>query len=247
MSDSRFMPLDVEGGARLIEAVGTAAFGRQLLEMSRSISAVDEVFGYLVVDDGEPEPIVTCGSLPGAGERVRLYVTRFYQHDPAVRRLRRAAPSSSFVERIGLASIVPHDYRLHCFAEPGFREKLSFGWRGRNYLLVLSFYRRDVGDQEALTKLSSLANLTLAIMTRHHAPLDREGVIELLERRLARSFPALSGRERQVCARSLAGRTAKAIAGELGMAAGSVITYRQRAYQRYAFNKAGDFMLGLLN
>lgn len=247
MSDDRYAPLDAEAGACLIEAVGTAVFGPRLLEIAQSISAIDEVFGYIVVDGGEPEPVGSSGSLGGIGERVNLYVRRFYQHDPTLRRIRRAAPSSSFVQRIGLASIVPHDYRQHCFVEPGFCDKLSFGWRGDTYMLVLSFYRRDVSDEAALIKLSSLANLALAAMVRHHAPVVRENIADLLELRLLRSFPLLSRRERQVFARSISGQTAKAIGVDLNMTAGTVITYRQRGYQRYGFSKVSDFLPALLH
>jgi DNA-binding CsgD family transcriptional regulator len=60
-------------------------------------------------------------------------------------------------------------------------------------------------------------------------------------------FPQLSQRERQVCARTLAGWTAKQIGRALGLRTATVLTYRQRAYQRFGFRSASDFLQTLLH
>lgn len=245
--DALVQLLDAEAGARLIEAVGSSSFGAMLLEIAGSISRVDELFGYMVVDGEEPFPIVSASVLDGSDERVELYMKRFYQHDPAVREISQIGRGESFVQRIGLRDIVLPDYRRQCFSAPGFSEKLSFGWRGGGYLLVLSFYRIDNSDDGALAKLANLANLTLATMVRFHAPVNQESVVAVIERRLSRSFPQLPMRERQVCARTLAGQTANTIGAELGLAPGTVLTYRQRAYQRTGFSKAAEFLPLLVN
>jgi DNA-binding CsgD family transcriptional regulator len=44
----------------------------------------------------------------------------------------------------------------------------------------------------------------------------------------------LTQRERQVCARAASGMSVEATAVDLGIAKTSVLTYRQRAYQRLA-------------
>jgi len=240
-------PLNAEVGAQLVEAVGTAEFGQLLLKTARSLCRVEELFGYIVLDGEEPNTIVSSSVLDGYEARVTHYVQRYYQHDPAVHEIRKIAMGDSFVQRIGLGTIIPYDYREQCFAQPGFDEKLSFGWRGAGYVLVLSFYRRDAKDEEALFKLSSLANLTLPIMVRHHAPVHRDNVIDVLERRLVRSFVKLTRREVQICARTLAGRTAHGIAAEFALSPGTILTYRQRAYQKYGFRKANEFLPSLLN
>ncbi len=240
-------PIDIEAGGRLIEAVGTPEFGSELLAAARAISDVDELFGYLVCGDEEPQVLVSSGTLAGLEGRVEDYVHRFFRHDPAVHEIRRIAVGDSFVQRIGIADIVLHDYRRRCFDAPGFTEKLSFGWRGERYVLFISFYRRRAYDDRALYKLASLANLTLAVMARHHAPLNRDNVVDVLERRLKRSFDRLTVRERQICARTLAGHSAAAIGEELGVSAGTVLTYRQRAYQKYGISGAPEFLPAVLN
>lgn len=240
-------PLDAEIGAKLVEVAGTDDFGSLLLDTAAQIAGVDELFGYLVVDGSEPQPIISRSFLSGAHERVSKYMHHFYQHDPAVREISRTKTGDSFVQRIKLSDIGPYDYREQCFAKPGFTEKMSFGWRGSGYLLVISFYCAGTSDQAALIKLSSLANLTLAIMVKRHAPIDREGFIETIKRRLKRSYPALTPRENEVCARSIAGHSAKHIAMELGVSNGTILTYRQRAYERYEFSKASDFLPAILD
>ena len=240
-------PLDAEVGAKLIEVSGTEEFGSVLLDTAAQIAGVDEIFGYLVVDGSEPKPIISRSVLAGASERVSKYIHHFYQHDPAVREISRTKTGDSFVQRIKLSDIGPYDYREQCFAKPGFKEKMSFGWRGTGYLLVVSFYCAGTSDLAALTKLSSLANLTLAMMVKRHAPIDRAGFIETIKRRLKRSYPALTLRENEVCARSIAGQSAIQIAAELGLSKGTVLTYRQRAYDRYELNKASDFLPAVLD
>ena len=53
-----------------------------------------------------------------------------------------------------------------------------------------------------------------------------------LEERFADRCAGLTARERQVCARAALGLSVEATALELGIGKTSVLTYRQRAYQR---------------
>ena len=54
----------------------------------------------------------------------------------------------------------------------------------------------------------------------------------LLEERFAARCPALTPRERQVCARAALGMSVEATALDLAIAKTSVVTFRQRAYRR---------------
>lgn len=240
-------PLDAEAGARLVGASDANELGAALLAIARSIAGIAELFGYIVLDDQEPDVLISQSMLPGVEERVEHYVRRFYQHDPAVRAIRAIPAGDSFVQRISLSSILPHDYRTHCFTRPGFSEKLSFGWRGARYALVISFYGTDAQDQDALTKLSSLASMTLAVLARHHAPIDRSDAVEVIEGRLRRAFPALSRREAQICALTITGWASPRVAAALGISAGTVLTYRQRAYQKTGVTSAAELVASILN
>ncbi len=57
-----------------------------------------------------------------------------------------------------------------------------------------------------------------------------------LEERFAARWPALTPRERQVCARAAMGWSVEATALDLGIAKSSVVTLRQRAYRRLAIS-----------
>ena len=70
---------------------------------------------------------------------------------------------------------------------------------------------------------------------------------QTLLQRLRRSFPQLTERERSIVAQTLLGESAAQIAQALDIKPATVLTYRQRAYERYRFNRASDFLVGLLH
>ena len=238
---------DCEQGALLVEQVGTPTFAVSLLGAAARLYDVQELFGYLVVDGSEPQTIVSASFLPRADERVGQYTKRFFRHDPAVAEIREIAPHQSFVMRIAQNAILAPDYRRHCFARPGFAEKLTFGWRGEGYILALSFYRRDRSDSdEAIDALEPLVALVLPILIHHHRPVDRSDTKEVIERRLRRSYPILSRREIEVCTQTIIGLSAQEIGHSLGIGPGSVLTYRRRAYEKIGISRAGELVGAIL-
>jgi len=70
--------------------------------------------------------------------------------------------------------------------------------------------------------------------------------IQKIEQRLGSIFGCLTGRERAVCARTMVGMTAEAIALDLGISAASVLTYRRRAYERYRITHSNQFFLEMI-
>jgi DNA-binding CsgD family transcriptional regulator len=74
-------------------------------------------------------------------------------------------------------------------------------------------------------------------------PLDLEG----LEHRLEELPMRLSERERQVCARAVAGSTIDDTALDLNIKKTSVITYRQRAYQKLGISRQSDLVALVCN
>lgn len=243
----QLLPLDAEAGACLIDASNKDEFGAALLGIARAIAGVDELFGYIAVDDSEPEVLMSQSVLPGSKERADLYVQRFFRHDPAVFDLKKTRPRNSFFQRISRSSIIPHDYRRYCFSEPGFAEKLSLGWRGDRYLVVVSFYGTSGLGREALSKLANLGNMALALLVRQYAPIDRSGARDVVKDRLWRSFPMLSAREADICALTLIGWSSGRIADQLGISPGTVLTYRQRAYQKTGVSSAAQLVPAILD
>ena len=78
------------------------------------------------------------------------------------------------------------------------------------------------------------------------APVDPRRSIAKIETRLGLIFGCLTQRERAVCARTMVGMTAEAIALELGISITSVLTYRRRAYERYRITHSNQFFLEMI-
>jgi DNA-binding CsgD family transcriptional regulator len=110
------------------------------------------------------------------------------------------------------------------------------GWRGLSLSRTYDsgYFRRD-----ELKHFAAFAEIVLPLLERHrelietcepHSPAAL--AVEELEGRFEARCPVLTTRERQVCARTIVGMTAEAIAIDLSIARSSVQTYRQRAYRR---------------
>jgi DNA-binding CsgD family transcriptional regulator len=240
--DNERRPLDADLGAQLIDMAGGPQFAETLLAISESAAGVAELFGYVIFEGEDPEPLVSASRLPDREKRVEEYARRFYRHDPTVYEQKRLSVGSGFSQRVRMKDIVQKDYRTLCFERPQFAEKLSFGWRGADRLMVLSFYRRSEADELALARLASIADLTLSALNRRIAKRAPDEFVGLLEARLTSAFPLLTTRERQVAARTIAGWTSGQSALALNVSAGTILSYRQRAYQKYGLSSAADFL-----
>ncbi|MET4729100.1 DNA-binding CsgD family transcriptional regulator [Lysobacter enzymogenes] len=241
-------PLDPELGASLLAAAGNAAFGALLLGAARRFDAVDEVFSYRADAGAAPVALLSCSDRDGAGERAEGYARGYYRIDPLNRD---GGESRGFVRVVRAAQIPAGDYRETCFGRPAFADKVCFGWQRGGQRLVLNFYRgpRARGQPaRALATLGSLAMAALSAQAASAAPaMAPADPVARLEARLRRSYPTLSARERQIVARSLSGRSAQQIGAELGIGGASVLTYRQRAYRRFGYAGAQDFLAALLD
>lgn len=241
------MPLDPELGGRLMDAAGTPAFAPLMLETAHRLAGVDEIFAYRIDDANPPEILAWSSALQADRERADQYARRFFRHDPA-NRLRSHTPAGrGFAGRIAARDINPHDYRAICFERPRFVDKLCYGWRGQDRSLIVSFYRRREGN-DVDAALGALAAVGLSALARAARPATRDvtPLHERIETRLGTAYPMLSPREREICARSLAGWSADRIGTTLGISASTVLTYRRRAYARLDISGVEGFLPGLL-
>ena len=109
--------------------------------------------------------------------------------------------------------------------------------RGADAWRVMSVARHASDGRFSDNEVSSL--ISLACLVLPMLPVNRARrrtvvapSVSEIEERFAKQYPCLTARERQVCARAAAGMTVEATAVDLGIAKTSVLTYRQRAYQR---------------
>lgn len=239
------MPIDADAGASLIDLAGTPDFGERLLDLAASIAGIEEVFAYAIDNEGA-RPLACASALDHQDVRVREYARRFYLQDPANYDLRQTVPHSRFTQTVGADKILPRDYRSICFEQPNFAGKLCYGWRGVAHTIVLNYYTRHPASSVHSPELTSLSDLALCAMNRRLHTRDTDNFVGLIEIRLAAEFPLLTCRERQVIARTILGSTAEDTAHEIGVSKVTVLTYRQRAYQRYECSNAATFVRRLI-
>ncbi|MEX8193133.1 helix-turn-helix transcriptional regulator [Comamonas guangdongensis] len=243
-------------GQALIEAAATPHFASVLLGTARQFDCVDEVFAYQVdTDKGDVCTLLASGERRGIAERTGEYAKRFHARDPLLAGSRRDK-AFGFSRRVRAADIPQGEYRELCFDQPGFLDKVSFGWQEPGRLMVLSFYRGLHAHGDSAGQLWSLGQVAMAALSLHARsaaqpePLPtsvERDARQVLQGRLQRSFPQLTVRERQIVTLTLLGDSAAEIASALAIKPATVLTYRQRAYERYRFNRASDFLAGLLH
>lgn len=238
--------IDPDMAADLLETRDAARFSERLLEVAHSAAGVEELFAYRVDDGAMPRALASSSGLADVDERTRMYARRFHRSDPAVAARLRALPGSGFHARVPAAAIELGAYRKLCFERPRFVEKICFGWRKPDHSLVLTFYQRHDGAEPDLFQLGALAQVAITGLTRMAAKPDTPPLVSEVERRLAGAYPVLTAREREVSARTLAGMTARDIAAELGLGVGTVLTYRQRTYQKLGVSKASELLASVM-
>ncbi len=233
----------------LVAVIGSARLGSALLALAAELAQASEIFGFSLRGEERPQLIASHGSRGSSWRRASLYLDRFHKLDPLHRLIRDSAVDHAVMMRsFRSRDIEDPVYRQRCFEHPGLVEKLACFRRYGTRIHVLTFYRCDTEFDNA-QDLLELARLALPVLRRHGELLGSElglTLAERLEQRLAMRFPLLTQRERQVCARTLAGMTAEAISLDLEIGRTSVLTYRRRAYERYNISAAGQLVGSLL-
>jgi DNA-binding CsgD family transcriptional regulator len=163
------------------------------------------------------------------------YLDRYHRVDP-IRRLL-VATAEVVVHRERAAGVPLSGYRRAVYDDPGMIDRLSLAKRdGRGAWVVLDLQRRGASGEFSDADrrvLERLAPLLLAACLRHIELLLHAGADAGAWRaRLAAACPAMTGRELDVAAHLLTGRTLRESALALGVAYSSVVTYCERAYSR---------------
>jgi len=223
---------------KLLLTMGTEEFGSTVRDSVLSFTAGARRI-YLFEATGRIENNLQYFSCePGVAELFPIYNKRYLALDP-IYDAYRATPECSDVAllRIRPSDIPSAGFRRRFFEEPGIVERLSIVQRGADAWRVLTIARHaDEGlfsnvEIDALVGLACLA-LPMLPLNRTRPGLVLQLTVEQFEDRFASRYPALTARERQVCARAVLGMSIEATALDLGIGKTSVLTYRQRAYQR---------------
>ncbi len=172
-----------------------------------------------------------------SGTLAAVYVDGWFREDPLYVRTMAMADGDCVVERLeGLIPFLSAQYFTTFFGEAGWRTKIAILAVQDSLRMVLNLYfgGDDAGlDAEPFdTGQARLYRLIGKMLATHFLRLNAPG------------FPlplaVLSERERQVCIGMLAGKKAEMIAEEIGVGPSSVVTYRQRAYQKLGVSSRGQ-------
>lgn len=241
-------------GQSLIEAAASPDFAEVLLGAARRLDSIEEVFAYQVDASGRVRVLLAAGERRGISERTGEYAKRFHALDPLLLARACRAKHGGFARQVRASDIPPGEYRELCFAQPGFKDKLSFTWCGASQcVLILSFYRGlNALSSSPNPQLSALGQMAMAALhARTNSPtaiaMPHGDAEQVLLARLGRSFPALTERERLIIALTLLGDNANEIGAALSISPATVHTYRLRAYDRYGLRRASDFLRSLLS
>jgi len=223
---------------RLLAAIGTEEFGSTVRESILSVTGGARRI-YLFEATGRLDNNLQYYSCePWLVELLPLYNKSYLPLDPVYDAYRAASECSDTVFQRILPSDIPSaGFRRRFFEEGGIIERVSIVQRGADAWRAMNVARHQSNgyfSEQELTALVNLACLTLPMLplNRNKPETVRQLSIEQLKDRFGARYPALTAREREVCARAALGMTVEATALDLGIAKSSVLTYRQRAYHR---------------
>jgi DNA-binding CsgD family transcriptional regulator len=223
---------------RLLAAIGTDEFGPTVWDSVLSVTAGARRIYLYEATGPEDTSLQYFHGEPGLVELFPAYRKWYLRLDP-VGDAYRAAPECSNVvmQRIQPSDIDSPGFRRRFFDDAGIVERISIIQRGTDNWRAINVARHASDgccSDEELRSLIGLACLVLSMLPlnrkRRAAPVPLSAA--QLEERFAHRYSSLTLRERQVCARAAVGMSVEATALDLGIAKTSVLTYRQRAYQR---------------
>ena len=236
---ARRVPVDA-----VVDLIATLATGRFCATLLRQVNAWFRVDHCALVRLTPGAGVQLFGaesvaSFVARGARaVVSYVDRFHRLDP-MRRLLQPQPGRAVVlQRERPTDVADGAYRRACYDEPGIVDRIAIAVPDDQGGLVAFLMQRqassgEFGERER-DALRDFAPMLAAACARHVELVMRGHDLSTWRTRLATMCPAISGRELDVAACLLAGRTMREAAAELGIAHSSVVTYAERAYGRLA-------------
>ncbi|MBB5985476.1 helix-turn-helix transcriptional regulator [Sphingobium lignivorans] len=229
--------------AAAVDLLGSDRFYRTL---SGSLGVLVDRF-YLIDGSTRSEPLIMQTELDKPVVNGSTYVKLFLPNDP----LQLAIDSVKDDDTILCLKVAPCDIVVPAYRSMLERasvvERVSFIRKlGRNGWRCMTVVRRKTSGrftERELSLLGSAYRLLTPLVDRHRSLIgevveNRADRIAELEERFGQRYPALTPREREVCARAAMGISVEGCALDLGIAASSVLTYRKRAYQRLGISSA---------
>jgi DNA-binding CsgD family transcriptional regulator len=254
-SDAR-ISLRADSFAEVIKSIGTHDYRTACLDLFEEALDAQHWALFRYRANNSVSCIATASRvyMDAAQENIDRFVVRCHRVDPSVVALKQRSPEQTCVTKMEIGDIRDRQYR-RCFEMTHVQERLSLFSRLGSDLHQLSIYRgarqRSFSSHE-LAYFSALGGVVLVTASKHER-LSREAAaipphldLDAIERCLERLPCGLSKREREVCSRAAAGKTIEGTALDLDIRQTSVITYRQRAYQKLGISRQNE-LVALVN
>ena len=228
--------------AGVIGSVGDSAFGSAALAKLNEWMPLCWWSVYRLFDDAPPTMHASgsFGVPDGTKDSWRAYRAGLYRRDQTFAAARGQVLEGNAVMTHWDAREIPTAHRQQIYQRHGLRERLSLvTGDDQAGLLAVNLYRHDgqpAFSDDAIDAVRCLARPLLACVSRHLAltmPANATGMT-------GSAFHSLTGRELEVCQRLLKGWTHDGIAADLGLSAGTIKTYRDRAFERLGIHHRNE-------
>ena len=249
--------LPADGLGNLIGAAGTDGYGEACFKLLKQVLGVDHWALFQYPGSTSISCLASASATKVAEAQVNIdkFVGRCHNFDPSLLALRRQCLQQPCLVTMEIDDIENAEYR-QCFEATNVRERLSYVTRTADDLYQLNIYRcrrRRTFSQIEMRMFATLGGLILATTLQHEAHRRTMSgaaprmTLATIEHRLAALPEGLSARECEVCARAVAGITIEGTALDLDIRRTSVITYRQRAYQKLGISSLNQMVAMLHN
>jgi DNA-binding CsgD family transcriptional regulator len=239
----------------VVKSVGTESYAQSCLAfLEKSLYA--EHWAVFRFRTGSPLKCLATASVhhqTDALANIDRFVGRCHSVDPSVK----AASKQTFattLAKLDINDIDDMQYR-NCFELTRVRERVSLFSRIGNDFYQVSAFRGPRSSRFTPAEMNffaALAQILLTTALKHEVLLGQQrGTfchldIRGIERLLKMRWPTLSNRESEVCARAVVGKTIESTSMDLKVQRTSVITYRQRAFQKLGISRTIE-LVALLN
>lgn len=244
--------LPIKRVGELIAAIGTERYAVTCLDVLDDYFDIDHWALFRYRSDSAVHCVASASRVyvAAAQANVQQFIERCHRVDPSLIALRQRHSESACIAEMQAGDIHDREYR-HCFELARVKERISLYVRLGADLHQLSIYRRARNAALSPLAIENFAALASVIVTSgvKHEKLSwaDPGKLALLDvdsmEHLLRLPPlGLSQRESEVCARAAAGSTIMDTAAELKIKSTSVITYRQRAYEKLNISRQSELV-----
>jgi len=250
------IPLHSDRATEVMRSIGTERYSKACFEVFEQPLEVDHWALFRYSGSNAVHCVATASKsyTVAAKENCNRFAGRHYSVDPSLSALKGRPMQSAYVVKMQIDDIRDRQYRT-CFGQTHVQERLSYFYGVGSDLYQLSVFRRTgmrAFSSADMTQFSGLANFVVTSAVKHEmfrqaaAGIPRHLDLEAIEHLLQYVPGSLSKREVQVCARVIAGMTIDRTALDLAIKRTSVVTYRQRAYEKLNISRQNE-LLALVN